>query len=286
MACMLNAALCGCKIRLSCAPPKLPHRLNLNRAVSPNIAGAVADGRPAHPRAFEPVPQRGLVRRSIEPEQSPGPPREARLGKDGSMEASSLASMCQRTVWTWPCARTERVFAVERNGIGLADLCSGSSLVAARSSLEATGGFETVSRRPWRRGPAGCRRQSSPGPRLCQGPRPARQDRSDRRRRDRPFRRGNQAEPRPLPDEATRLLADLVARRRQIIEMIGAEASASGARRQALKKSIARLARRSRRNSPASMATSTTPCAARRPGATRRTSSPPCPASARPSRAR
>jgi len=30
-------------------------------------------------------------------------------------------------------------------------------------------------------------------------------------------------EPRPLPDEATRLLADLVARRRQIIEMIGAE---------------------------------------------------------------
>ena len=46
---------------------------------------------------------------------------------------------------------------------------------------------------------------------------------SDRRRRDRPVRRGDAVEPRPLPDEATRLLADLVARRRQIIEMIGAE---------------------------------------------------------------
>jgi transposase len=30
-------------------------------------------------------------------------------------------------------------------------------------------------------------------------------------------------EPRPLPDTATRLLADLIARRRQIIEMFGAE---------------------------------------------------------------
>jgi len=34
---------------------------------------------------------------------------------------------------------------------------------------------------------------------------------------------------RPLPDEATQLLADLVARRRQIVEMIGAEASARNA---------------------------------------------------------
>ena len=47
---------------------------------------------------------------------------------------------------------------------------------------------------------------------------------------------------RPLPDEATRLLADLVARRRQIIEMIGAERQREkrmSAPR--LKKSIARL---------------------------------------------
>lgn len=37
------------------------------------------------------------------------------------------------------------------------------------------------------------------------------------------FAQATRPEPRPLPDEATQLLADLVARRRQIIEMIGAE---------------------------------------------------------------
>ena len=37
------------------------------------------------------------------------------------------------------------------------------------------------------------------------------------------FAEATRPEPRPLPDEATQLLADLVARRRQIFEMIGAE---------------------------------------------------------------
>jgi len=37
------------------------------------------------------------------------------------------------------------------------------------------------------------------------------------------FAQATRPEPRPLPDEATQLLADLVARRRQIVEMIGAE---------------------------------------------------------------
>ncbi len=47
---------------------------------------------------------------------------------------------------------------------------------------------------------------------------------------------------RPLPDEETRLLADLVARRRQIIEMIGAERQREKrATASSLKKSIARL---------------------------------------------
>ena len=47
---------------------------------------------------------------------------------------------------------------------------------------------------------------------------------------------------RPLPDEETRLLADLVARRRQIIDMIGAERQREKrATAKSLKKSIARL---------------------------------------------
>jgi len=48
-------------------------------------------------------------------------------------------------------------------------------------------------------------------------------------------------EPRALPDAATRLLADLVARRRQIIEMIGAERQREKRAPVRLRKSIARL---------------------------------------------
>src|SRR3970282_2532025 len=38
---------------------KHPHPCNLNRAGSANIAAAVADGTPAHPRWMEPCPQLG-----------------------------------------------------------------------------------------------------------------------------------------------------------------------------------------------------------------------------------
>jgi transposase len=55
------------------------------------------------------------------------------------------------------------------------------------------------------------------------------------------FAEATKPEPRPLPDEATRLLADLVARRRQIIEMIGAERQREKRATPQLKKSIARL---------------------------------------------
>ena len=48
-------------------------------------------------------------------------------------------------------------------------------------------------------------------------------------------------EPRPLPDEATRLLADLVTRRRQIIAMIGAEKQRQKRAARRTRKSITRL---------------------------------------------
>src|SRR5262249_43595938 len=47
--------------------------------------------------------------------------------------------------------------------------------------------------------------------------------------------------PRPLPDQATQQLADLVARRRQIIEMIGAERQRENRANPRIKKSIGRL---------------------------------------------
>lgn len=55
------------------------------------------------------------------------------------------------------------------------------------------------------------------------------------------FAEATKPEPRPLPDEATRLLADLVARRRQIVDMIGAERQREKRATPRLKKSIARL---------------------------------------------
>jgi transposase len=56
------------------------------------------------------------------------------------------------------------------------------------------------------------------------------------------FAEATNPQPRPLPDEATRLLADLVARRRQIVEMIGAERQREKRLTMPrLKKSIARL---------------------------------------------
>ena len=56
------------------------------------------------------------------------------------------------------------------------------------------------------------------------------------------FAEATKPEIRPLPDEDTRLLADLVARRRQIVEMIGAERQREKrAPRRGSRKSIARL---------------------------------------------
>jgi transposase len=56
------------------------------------------------------------------------------------------------------------------------------------------------------------------------------------------FAEATKPEPRPLTDEATRLLADLVARRRQIIEMIGAERQREKRiTQQRLRKSMARV---------------------------------------------
>lgn len=56
------------------------------------------------------------------------------------------------------------------------------------------------------------------------------------------FAEATKPDVRPLPDEETRLIADLVARRRQIIEMIGAERQREKrATAKSLKKSIARL---------------------------------------------
>jgi transposase len=138
----------------------------------------------------------------------------------------------------------ETAFAVARDGKGLAELVArlqvaGATLVA----VEATGGFETVVAAALAGAglplvivnPAQVRHYA-----LAVGQR-AKTDPIDAAMIAR-FIEATRPEVRPLADEATQLLADLVARRRQIIEMIVAERNRE--RRTAVKrirKSIARL---------------------------------------------
>jgi transposase len=135
-------------------------------------------------------------------------------------------------------------FAVARDGKGVADLIDRlSALALERVAVEATGGFETVVAAALAGAglplvvvnPAQVRHFAQ-----ALGQR-AKTDPVDARVIAR-FVEATKPELRPLADEATRLLADLVARRRQIVEMIVAERNRE--RRIAVKrvrKSIARL---------------------------------------------
>jgi transposase len=135
-------------------------------------------------------------------------------------------------------------FAVARNGEGLAELVERlTGLAPERVAVEATGGFETV---------VAAALAGAGLPVVVVNPAQVRHfaQALGRRAKTDPidaaviarFVEATRPELRPLADEATRLLADLVARRRQIIEMIVAERSRE--RRTAvrrIKKSLARL---------------------------------------------
>jgi transposase len=135
-------------------------------------------------------------------------------------------------------------FAVERNGSGLDRLVGRLRELSPQIvALEATGGFETVAAAAL--GGAGL-------PVVIVNPAQIRAFAKaiGQRAKTDPidaaviahFAEATKPQVRPLPDEASRLLADLVARRRQIVEMIGAERQRE--KRMILprlKKSIARL---------------------------------------------
>jgi transposase len=117
------------------------------------------------------------------------------------------------------------VFVVERNAAGLEELVARlKGLSPHIVALEATGGFETI---------AAAALASAGLPVVIVNPAQVRSFAKaiNQRAKTDPidagvvahFAEATKPELRPLPDEATRLLADLVARRRQIIEMIGAE---------------------------------------------------------------
>lgn len=116
-------------------------------------------------------------------------------------------------------------FAVPRNAAGLEELVGRLRAQPVNIvALEATGGFETVATAALAAAglpvvvvnPAQIRAFAT-----ALGQR-AKTDPIDAAVIAR-FAEATKPEPRPLPDDATRLLADLVARRRQIVEMIAAE---------------------------------------------------------------
>jgi transposase len=117
------------------------------------------------------------------------------------------------------------VFAIERNAAGLEGLVTRlRELSVHLVALEATGGFETI---------AAASLAAAGLPVVVVNPAQIRAFAKavGQRAKTDPidaaviahFAEATKPEPRPLPDEATRLLADLVARRRQIVEMMGAE---------------------------------------------------------------
>ena len=135
-------------------------------------------------------------------------------------------------------------FTVERNAAGVEQLAERLRMVSPHVvALEATGGFETV---------AAATLAAAGLPVVIVNPAQVRAFAKaiGQRAKTDPidaaviahFAEAIRPQVRPLPDEATRLLADLVARRRQIVEMIGAERQRE--KRMTvphLRKSIARL---------------------------------------------
>ena len=135
-------------------------------------------------------------------------------------------------------------FVVARTGAGIAELTTRLAALSPRViALEATGGFETV---------VAAGLAAAHLPIVVVNPAQVRafaQALGKRAKTDpidaaviAHFAEATRVQPRPLPDDATRLLADLVARRRQIVEMMAAEGQRE--RRltdKRLRKSIARL---------------------------------------------
>ena len=116
-------------------------------------------------------------------------------------------------------------FVVERNAVGLEALVARlRELCPYLVALEATGGYETI---------VAAALAGAALPVVVVNPAQVRAFAKalGQRAKTDPidaaviahFAQATSPEPRPLPDEATQLLADLVARRRQIVEMIGAE---------------------------------------------------------------
>ena len=223
-----------------------PHPCKFELTASSKMIGAVAVGRPPHPGARKPVAQHGS------PTADPSNP-DSRVGRNASPVAQGRGQMDEMyvgidvskdrlDVHVRPMGEA---FAVARDGEGLAALVARLQPLAPHLvAVEATGGFElTVAAAIGGAGlslvvvnPAQVRHYAQ-----ALGRR-AKTDAVDAEVIAR-FAEATRPELRPLPDEATQALADLVTRRRQIITMMVAERQRAGRLPKRLKRSCERVVR-------------------------------------------
>ena len=243
---------------------ELPDRLD---------GGAVTGGRPAHPRALKPVPQRGapsVVPLNPDSRAGRGEPGCARRGEMDAIYVGIDVWKERLDVHVLPSGQA---FAVARDGEGLTIWWGGlQALAPDLVAMEATGGFETGG------GGAGGRRaaagggQSGPGPALRKALGQRAKIGSDRRGGDRRFAEAVKPAVRAAAGSRQRGCWPIWSR--------GAGRSSrcwwprgsarTAPRVSAIGKSVARLIEALEKELPRSTTRSTRACAARRPGATRR----------------
>src|SRR5882757_6385376 len=209
------------------------------------MPGAVADGRPSRPRALKPVPQRGTPSAVPSNPNSRGGRNASPIAQGGvKMDAIYVGidvSQARLDVHVLPGGEA---FAVARDGKGLEELIERLRAFSPQLiAVEATGGFETI---------VAAALAGAGLPLVVVNPAQIRHfaQALGKRAKTDPIDAGVIArfaldirpELRALPDEITQFLADLVARRRQIVEMMQAERQREKrATLKRVKKSIARL---------------------------------------------
>jgi len=206
----------------------------------------VAKGRPAHPRARKPVAQLGA------PIADPSNP-DSRVGRNaspveqgrGTMDAQYVGIDVSKDRLDVHVRPSGEAFAVARDGEGLSALVTRLQPLSPHVvAVEATGGFEMT---------VAAALGAAALPLVVVNPaqvrhyaqalgRRAKTDRIDAEVIAR-FAEAARPEPRPLPDEVTRTLADLVTRRRQIITMMVAERQRATRLPKRLKRSCERVVR-------------------------------------------
>src|SRR5262249_25155141 len=124
--------------------PRHPCNSRLTKPV--RLAGAVADGRPCHPRADQPVPQRGTPSAVPSNPNSRGGRIASPIAQGGvKMDAIYVGIDVSKDRLDVHVRPSGEAFAVTRDGKGLDELVERLRALSPKLiAVEATGGFETI----------------------------------------------------------------------------------------------------------------------------------------------